>query len=185
MRADHNVHHIAKSGLILPSIFCIPTAGGVYGTPMRQESGSRWLRLALKASHSARDEADHGTESRRRSIAAGGASSPSGALPRWSSRQHSAWALSSAWLYNDDLGETALDHIAKVKIEGTITEDEDLLERLEDIRKSPAVKGVISPSPARATVGAKDGESVRQAGGRKARRGRGRHPGCSAGYMIA
>ena len=31
----------------------------------------------------------------------------------------------------------AADHIAKVTIEGTITEDEELLERLEKIRKSP------------------------------------------------
>ena len=33
------------------------------------------------------------------------------------------------------------DHIAKVRIEGTITEDEELLERLEKIRKSSVRQG--------------------------------------------
>ncbi|TGV50720.1 signal peptide peptidase SppA, partial [Mesorhizobium sp. M00.F.Ca.ET.149.01.1.1] len=49
----------------------------------------------------------------------------------------------SAWVYNDDFTGQAVNHIAKVKIEGTITEDEELIERLETIRKSPTVKGVI------------------------------------------
>ena len=51
--------------------------------------------------------------------------------------------VGSIWLAGDELGNTARDHIAKVKIEGTITEDEELIERLEKIRKSSAVKGVI------------------------------------------
>ena len=42
----------------------------------------------------------------------------------------------SAWFYGDDFGGSTVDHIAKVKIEGTITEDEELIKRLEDIRKS-------------------------------------------------
>lgn len=53
----------------------------------------------------------------------------------------------------------AADHIAKVRIEGTITEDEDLIKRLEDVRKSAAVKGVILSidSPGGTTVG---GEAI-------------------------
>ena len=53
----------------------------------------------------------------------------------------------------------AVDHIAKVRIEGTITEDEELIERLEKIRKSAAVKGVILSinSPGGTTAG---GESI-------------------------
>lgn len=53
----------------------------------------------------------------------------------------------------------AVDHIAKVRIEGTITEDEDLIKRLEDVRKSSAVKGVILSidSPGGTTAG---GEAI-------------------------
>ena len=63
------------------------------------------------------------------------------------------------WLAGDELGKTARDHIAKVRIEGTITEDEELIERLEKIRKSSAVKGVILSidSPGGTTAG---GESI-------------------------
>ncbi|MER9305745.1 signal peptide peptidase SppA [Mesorhizobium sp. M0293] len=65
----------------------------------------------------------------------------------------------SAWFYGDDFGGSAVDHIAKVKIEGTITEDEELIKRLETIRMSPRVKGVILSidSPGGTTVG---GESI-------------------------
>jgi protease IV len=67
--------------------------------------------------------------------------------------------VGSMWLAGDELGKTARDHIAKVKIEGTITEDEELIERLEKIRKSSAVKGVILSidSPGGTTAG---GESI-------------------------
>jgi protease IV len=46
-------------------------------------------------------------------------------------------------MFGDELGGKSVDHIAKVKIDGTIFEDEDLLKRLDEIRKSPTVKGVI------------------------------------------
>ena len=46
-------------------------------------------------------------------------------------------------MFADQFGATAQDHIAKVRIEGTITEDDELLKRLEAIRKSKSVKGVI------------------------------------------
>jgi protease IV len=68
----------------------------------------------------------------------------------------------SAWVYGDDFTGSAVDHIAKVRIEGTITEDEELIKRLETIRESPKVKGVILSidSPGGTTVG---GESIYQA----------------------
>jgi protease-4 len=94
----------------------------------------------------------------------------------------------SAWLYNDDLGEAALDHIAKVKIEGTITQDEDLLERLEDIRKSPRVKGVILAinSPGGTTVGGEAiYEAVRKLAAEKPVAAEVGTLAASAGYMIA
>ena len=50
-------------------------------------------------------------------------------------------ASAAAWMLGENL--VAAAHIAKVRIEGTITEDEDLLERLVKIRESNAVKGVI------------------------------------------
>lgn len=65
----------------------------------------------------------------------------------------------AAAFYDGDYGGKAVDHIAKVRIEGTILEDEDLLARLEDIRKSPSVKGVLLAidSPGGTTAG---GEAI-------------------------
>lgn len=65
----------------------------------------------------------------------------------------------STWLAGEQIPGIASDHIAKVKIEGTITEDEDLLRRLDQIRKSSAVKGVILSidSPGGTTAG---GEAI-------------------------
>ena len=40
-------------------------------------------------------------------------------------------------------GDQGRDHIAQLRIEGAIVEDDELLERSEKIRKSDAVKGVI------------------------------------------
>lgn len=93
-----------------------------------------------------------------------------------------------AWFHGEDLGGAAIDHIAKVKIEGTITEDDELIERLEKIRKSDRVKGVILAidSPGGTTAGgeaiydevrklAADKPVVAQVGTLAA----------SAGYMIA
>lgn len=94
----------------------------------------------------------------------------------------------AVWLYGEEFGGTAASHIAKVRIEGTITENEELLERLEKIRKSSAVKGVILSidSPGGTTAGgeaifdevrllAADKPVVAQVGTLAA----------SAGYMIA
>lgn len=59
----------------------------------------------------------------------------------------------------DRFGGAAVDHIAKVRIEGTITEDEELLKRLERITESDRVKGVVLSinSPGGTTAG---GESI-------------------------
>src|SRR6185312_5683929 len=63
------------------------------------------------------------------------------------------WAASRA--YRDEYGGLAANHIAKVKIAGTITQNDDLVAQLEKIRKSPAVKGLILDinSPGGTTAG--------------------------------
>ncbi|PZO82368.1 MAG: signal peptide peptidase SppA [Mesorhizobium amorphae] len=98
-----------------------------------------------------------------------------------------AVAAFSVWQWNGQW-RAPVDHIAKVKIEGTITEDEELLERLERIGDADRVKGVIVSinSPGGTTVGgeavfnavrklAEKKPVVAQVGGLAA----------SAGYMIA
>jgi protease IV len=80
------------------------------------------------------------------------------------------------------------DHIAKVRIEGTILEDEKLMERLDDIRKSSRVKGVILTidSPGGTTAG---GEAifnaVRAVAAEKPVVAQVGTLAASAGYMIA
>jgi protease-4 len=99
-----------------------------------------------------------------------------------------AIAGSTLWAMRDSLGVASAAHIAKVRIEGTITEDEELLARLKDIAASDSVKGVILSvdSPGGTTAGgeaifdavrelAKAKPSVAQVGTLAA----------SAGYMIA
>jgi len=94
----------------------------------------------------------------------------------------------AAWLWGDETGGTAVDHIAKVKIDGTITEDDELIERLEKIRKSDRVKGVILAidSPGGTTAG---GESifdeVRKVAADKPVVAQVGTLAASAGYMIA
>ncbi len=91
-------------------------------------------------------------------------------------------------MFGKDLAGKSVDHIAKVKIEGTILEDDNLIKRLDDIRKSATVKGVILSVdlPGGTTAGgeaifeavralAKDKPVVAQVGTLAA----------SAGYMIA
>ena len=65
-------------------------------------------------------------------------------------------------LYADNFGPKTRDHIAKVRIEGTITDDEELLKRLKSVRESDAVKGVILAvdSPGGTTAG---GEAIYEA----------------------
>ncbi|MEW6635076.1 MAG: signal peptide peptidase SppA [Pseudomonadota bacterium] len=94
----------------------------------------------------------------------------------------------SSWIYGGDFTGQAVDHIAKVRIEGTITEDEGLIKRLEDIRKSPRVKGVILSidSPGGTTVGGESiYEEVRKVAGDKPVVAEVGTLAASAGYMIA
>ena len=80
------------------------------------------------------------------------------------------------------------DHIAKVRIEGTIFEDEKLIERLEDVRKSASVKGVILSidSPGGTTTGGEAiFEEVRRLAGDKPVVAQVGTLAASAGYMIA
>lgn len=96
--------------------------------------------------------------------------------------------LGSVWQFDGEATGRSAAHIAKIKIEGTITEDEELLERLAKVRESEAVKGVILSidSPGGTTAGgeaifeeirllAKEKPTVAQVGTLAA----------SAGYMIA
>lgn len=79
-------------------------------------------------------------------------------------------------------------HIARVRIDGTITEDEDLLARLEQIRKSPAVKGVIVSidSPGGTTAGGEAiFEGLRKLAADKPVVAQIGTLGASAGYMVA
>jgi protease-4 len=94
----------------------------------------------------------------------------------------------SAWLYGDEFGGAAVDHIAKVRIDGTITEDDELIERLEKIRKSPRVKGVILAvdSPGGTTAGGEATfDEVRKLAGDKPVVAQVGTLAASAGYMIA
>lgn len=94
----------------------------------------------------------------------------------------------STWFYGDDFTGSAVDHIAKVKIEGTITEDEELIKRLETIRQSSKVKGVILSidSPGGTTVGGESiYEEVRKLAADKPVVAEVGTLAASAGYMIA
>ncbi|MER9577796.1 signal peptide peptidase SppA [Mesorhizobium sp. M0189] len=94
----------------------------------------------------------------------------------------------SAWIYGDEFTGAAVDHIAKVKIEGTITEDEELIKRLEAIRQSPRVKAVILSidSPGGTTVGGESiYEAVRKLAADKPVVAEVGTLAASAGYMIA
>jgi protease-4 len=97
-------------------------------------------------------------------------------------------ASAVAWMLREDFGGTAVDHIAKVRIEGTITEDEELLERLEKVRKSNAVKGVILAidSPGGTTAGGEAiFDEVRKLAAEKPVVAQVGTLAASAGYMIA
>ncbi|MGX5846096.1 signal peptide peptidase SppA [Mesorhizobium sp. PL10] len=94
----------------------------------------------------------------------------------------------ASWFYGEDIGGTSVDHIAKVRIEGTITEDEELIKRLETIRTSSQVKGVILAidSPGGTTVGGESiYEEVRKLAADKPVVAEVGTLAASAGYMIA
>ena len=94
----------------------------------------------------------------------------------------------STWAVRDRFGGSAGDHIAKVKIDGTITEDEELLKRLERIGDSARVQGVILAinSPGGTLVGGESTyEAVRKLAERKPVVAQVGTLAASAGYMIA
>ena len=83
---------------------------------------------------------------------------------------------------------TSKDHIAKIRIEGTITEDEELLGRLAEIEKSDAAKGLILQidSPGGTTAGGEAiYEAVRKIAVKKPVAAQVGTLAASAGYMIA
>jgi protease-4 len=92
------------------------------------------------------------------------------------------------WTVGDQFAVGTTSHIARVRVEGTILEDEDLIGRLDRIAKSRAVKGVILTvdSPGGTTAG---GEAIYEAVRRLAEA----KPvvaqvgtlAASAGYMVA
>ncbi len=98
-----------------------------------------------------------------------------------------ALGFAAVWLQRDNFGMSTA-HIAKVRIEGTITEDEELLERLERIRKSASVKGVILSvdSPGGTTAGGEAiFDQVRLLAAEKPVVAQVGTLAASAGYMIA
>ena len=82
----------------------------------------------------------------------------------------------------------AADHIAKVRIDGTITEDEELIGRLDEIGKANSVKGVILSidSPGGTTAGGEAiFDAVRRLAAQKPVVAQVGTLAASAGYMIA
>ena len=98
-------------------------------------------------------------------------------------------AIVSAALWQTEFSDsTKKPHIAKVRIEGTITEDEELLERLKDIAESDAAKGVLLAidSPGGTTAGGEAiYEAVRKIAETKPVVAQVGTLAASAGYMIA
>lgn len=87
-----------------------------------------------------------------------------------------------------EIGGKSRDHIAQIRIEGTITEDEELIKRIDEAAASDRVKGVVLTidSPGGTTVG---GEAifaaVRKLADKKPVTAQVGTLAASAGYMIA
>lgn len=99
-----------------------------------------------------------------------------------------AIAVFAYWAFGDTVPGTGRNHIAQVSIEGTIVEDEELIDRLESIGKSEAVKGVILTidSPGGTTAGGEAiFEAVRSLAEKKPVTAQVGTLAASAGYMIA
>lgn len=94
----------------------------------------------------------------------------------------------ASWAMGDRFGGAAVDHIAKIKIEGTIIEDEELLRRLKHITESDVVKGVVLTidSPGGTTAGGEAiFDAVRKMAEKKPVVAQVGTLAASAGYMIA
>ncbi len=99
-----------------------------------------------------------------------------------------AIAIFGYWAFGDAVPGTGRNHIAQVSIEGTIVEDEELIDRLERIGKADAVKGVILTidSPGGTTAGGEAiFEAVRSLAEKKPVTAQVGTLAASAGYMIA
>jgi protease IV len=93
----------------------------------------------------------------------------------------------TSYFWRDGAG-IGVDHIARIKVEGTITDDEELLERLERVRESAMVKGVVLHinSPGGTTAGGEAVfEAVRKLAAEKPVVAQVGTLAASAGYMIA
>lgn len=99
-----------------------------------------------------------------------------------------AVAAATSWALRDRFGGAAVNHIAKVEISGTITDDQELLRRLKRITDSPRVEGVILSinSPGGTTAGGEAiFEAVRKLAEEKPVVAQVGTLAASAGYMIA
>jgi len=99
-----------------------------------------------------------------------------------------AFGGAAFWSLNGNLDGVSSSHIAKLRIEGTITEDEELLDRIKKVRESEAVKGVILSvdSPGGTTAGGEAiFEAVRELAKAKPTVAQVGTLAASAGYMIA
>ena len=97
-------------------------------------------------------------------------------------------ALAALSMPADSLGAKSRPHIAKVRVEGTITEDEDLLDVLKQVAKSNAVRGVIITvdSPGGTTAGGEAiFEAIRDIAEEKPVTAQVGTLAASAGYMVA
>ena len=99
-----------------------------------------------------------------------------------------AIVAASVKLSGVNLGAAGSDHIAKIRIEGTITEDEDLIALIGRAAKSDKVKGVMLAidSPGGTTAGGEAiYEAVRELAAKKPVVAQVGTLAASAGYMIA
>jgi protease-4 len=102
-----------------------------------------------------------------------------------------AVAMFGLYFFNtgsDGLSSKSAPHIAKVRVEGTIFENDELLKRLKDVEDSGAVKGVILSvdSPGGTTAGGEAiYEAVRKLAMKKPVVSQVGTLAASAGYMIA
>ncbi|WP_421854853.1 signal peptide peptidase SppA [Oricola sp.] len=97
-------------------------------------------------------------------------------------------ALAALSLPEQSLGAKSRPHIAKVRVEGTITEDEQLLEVLEKVAESDAAHGVIIAidSPGGTVAGGEAiYEAVREIAAEKPVTAQVGTLAASAGYMVA
>ncbi len=99
-----------------------------------------------------------------------------------------AIVAASVRMFGDHIGGMSSDHVAKVRIEGTIVENDELVSRLEKIAKSEQVRGliVVIDSPGGTTTGGETlFEAVRDVAEKKPVVAQVGSLAASAGYMVA